>query len=97
MYDKVMTLIAACLYSSGWVALGRWWMQRQGPQLMILNYHTATEGDLRQHLLYLSTCGIIIVSSISRMLRRSSSQLTLLPAMPGWNRRLLSLSGTSSL
>src|SRR5260370_12731068 len=53
MYDKVMTLIAACLYYSGWVALGRWWMQRQGLRLMILNYHTANEGDLRQHLLYL--------------------------------------------
>ncbi len=53
MYDRVMTLIAACLYYSGWVALGRWWMQRQGTRLMILNYHTATEGDLRQYLLYL--------------------------------------------
>ena len=52
MYDKVMTLIAACLYYIGWVALGRWWMQRQGPRLMILRYHTATEGDLRQHLHY---------------------------------------------
>jgi len=53
MYDNVMTLIAACLYYSGWVALGRWLMQLQGPQLIILNYHTATGGDLRQHFLYL--------------------------------------------
>lgn len=53
MYDKVMTMIGACLYYSGCVALGRWWMQRQGPRLMILCYHTATEGNLRQHLLYL--------------------------------------------
>jgi peptidoglycan/xylan/chitin deacetylase (PgdA/CDA1 family) len=53
MYDKLMTLIAACLYYSGWVALGRQWVQRQRPRLMILNYHTATEGNLRQHLLYL--------------------------------------------
>src|SRR5258708_6063374 len=53
MYDKVMTLIATCLFYSGWVMLGRWWMQRQGPRLMILNYHTATGGDLRQHFLYL--------------------------------------------
>jgi len=53
MYNKMMTLIAACLYYSGWVALGRWWIQRQGPRLMILNYHTATPGDLRRHLLYL--------------------------------------------
>jgi len=53
MYDKVMTLIAACLYYSGWVALGRWLMQQQGPRLIILNYHAAAEGNLRQHLLYL--------------------------------------------
>jgi peptidoglycan/xylan/chitin deacetylase (PgdA/CDA1 family) len=53
MYDKVMTWIAACLYYSGWVALGRWCMQQQGPRLIILNYHTASEGDLRQHFLYL--------------------------------------------
>jgi len=53
MYDKVMTLIAACLYYSGWVALGRWCIQRQGPRLIILNYHKAAEGDLRQHWLYL--------------------------------------------
>ena len=49
MYDKAMTLITACLHYSGWVVLGRWWMQRQGPRLMILNYHTATGGDLRHH------------------------------------------------
>ena len=53
MYAKVMTLIAACLYYSGWVALGRWWMRRQGPRLMILNYHRAGGGDLRRHMLYL--------------------------------------------
>lgn len=53
MYNKVITLIAACLYYSGCVALGRWWIQRQGPRLMILNYHTATPGDLRHHWLYL--------------------------------------------
>ena len=53
MDDKVTTLIAACLYYSGCVALGRWWIQRQGPRLMILNYHTATPGDLRHHWLYL--------------------------------------------
>jgi peptidoglycan/xylan/chitin deacetylase (PgdA/CDA1 family) len=53
MYKSVMTMIAACLYYSGCVALARRWMRRQGPRLMILNYHRATEGDLRQHLLYL--------------------------------------------
>lgn len=53
MYNKVKTLIAACLYYSGWVALGRWWIRRQGPRLIILTYHTATPGNLRQHWLYL--------------------------------------------
>jgi peptidoglycan/xylan/chitin deacetylase (PgdA/CDA1 family) len=53
VYEKVTTLIAACLYYIGWVALARWWMQRQGPRLMILRYHTATGGDLERHLLYL--------------------------------------------
>lgn len=53
MYNKLMTLVAACLYYSGWVALGRWCIQQQGPRLMILNYHTATGGDLQQHFLYL--------------------------------------------
>jgi len=27
MYVKVMTLITACLHYSGWVVLGRRWMQ----------------------------------------------------------------------
>jgi peptidoglycan/xylan/chitin deacetylase (PgdA/CDA1 family) len=53
MYNKLITLIAACSYYSGGVALGRWWIQRQGPRLLVLNYHTATPGDLRQHLRYL--------------------------------------------
>jgi peptidoglycan/xylan/chitin deacetylase (PgdA/CDA1 family) len=53
MYEKVLTVIAACLYYSGLVALGRWWIRQQGPLLIILNYHSASEGDLRHHLLYL--------------------------------------------
>ena len=51
MYIKI--LIAACFYYSGLVGLRRWWIQRLGPRLIILNYHTATGGDLRKHLLYL--------------------------------------------
>ena len=52
--EKVMAVIAACFYASGLVGLGRSLMRRQlGPRLIILNYHTATGGDLRQHLLYL--------------------------------------------
>ena len=51
-YIKMLTIVAACLYYSGLVALGRWLIQRQGPQLIILNYHAVTGGNLRQHLLY---------------------------------------------
>src|SRR5207248_10598821 len=57
----VETLIAACLYYSGLVKLFRWWTERSGPNLVILNYHCAAGGDyyhtigvhLRRHLLYL--------------------------------------------
>jgi peptidoglycan/xylan/chitin deacetylase (PgdA/CDA1 family) len=53
MYSNVVTMISAILYYSGLVGLGRWWARQRGPRLIILNYHTATPGDLRQHLLYL--------------------------------------------
>ncbi len=45
--------VAACFYYSGLVRLARWWRQRFGPCLIILNYHRASGGDLRRHLLYL--------------------------------------------
>jgi peptidoglycan/xylan/chitin deacetylase (PgdA/CDA1 family) len=51
-----MIVIAACFYYSGLVKLARWWTRKvsRGAQpLVILNYHTATGGDLRRHLLYL--------------------------------------------
>jgi len=35
------------------VALARWWLKLSAPHLVILNYHRATGGDLRRHLLYL--------------------------------------------
>ena len=47
-------LVAACFYYSGLVKLARWWRQRSEPRLVILNYHRASGGDLRRHLLYLS-------------------------------------------
>jgi peptidoglycan/xylan/chitin deacetylase (PgdA/CDA1 family) len=53
MNESLLAVIAACLYSSGSVGLGRWWVRQLGPRLIILNYHAATGGDLRQHLLYL--------------------------------------------
>ncbi len=56
MRKHVLTFIAACFYYSGLVKLARWWT-RKGPlggqSLVILNYHCATGGDLRRHLLYL--------------------------------------------
>jgi peptidoglycan/xylan/chitin deacetylase (PgdA/CDA1 family) len=53
MRKQVGVMVAACFYYSGLVKLARWWRQRVGQHLIILNYHRATGGDLRRHLLYL--------------------------------------------
>src|SRR6266487_1025249 len=53
MRKRISTFIAACLYYSGLIKLARWWIGRSGQHLVILNYHQATGGDLRRHLLYL--------------------------------------------
>ena len=53
MRKQVRLFVARCLYYSGLVKLLRWWTQRRGQHLIILNYHRATGGDLRRHLLYL--------------------------------------------
>jgi len=53
MRRLVGIFVAACFYYSGLVRLARWWSQRSGPCLIILNYHRASGGDLRRHLLYL--------------------------------------------
>src|SRR5262249_8494943 len=53
MRKRMLTFIAACFYYSGLVKLARWWIHRSGPHLVVLNYHRATGGDLRSHLLYL--------------------------------------------
>src|SRR5260370_28439288 len=53
MRRRVLIFIAACFYYSGLVKLARWWTQCLGRRLIILNYHSASEGDLRSHLLYL--------------------------------------------
>lgn len=52
MLKRLSTFIAACFYYSGLVKLARWWI-RHRQRLIILNYHCATGGDLRRHLLYL--------------------------------------------
>jgi Predicted xylanase/chitin deacetylase len=51
--ETVRLLVAALLYYSGLVAVVRRKMQRSGPRLIILNYHRASRGDLRRHMLYL--------------------------------------------
>ena len=54
MEKRILTFLAACFYYSGLVHLAYWWRRRQGPYLVILNYHRAAEnGELRDHLLYL--------------------------------------------
>src|SRR6266571_5782508 len=53
MRRQIGVFVAACFYYSGLVKLARWWTRRSGPRLIILNYHRASGGDLRHHLLYL--------------------------------------------
>lgn len=53
MSRRIELLLAACLYYLGIVKLARWWTQRQGARLVVLCYHRAGGGTLRQHLLYL--------------------------------------------
>ncbi len=53
MHDRARVWVAGCFYYSGLVKLARWWTQHSGPCLVILNYHRASDGDLRSHLLYL--------------------------------------------
>jgi peptidoglycan/xylan/chitin deacetylase (PgdA/CDA1 family) len=53
MRKQVGVFVAAFFYYSGLLGFARWWMQRKGQTLIILNYHRATGGDLRSHLLYL--------------------------------------------
>lgn len=53
MRTQLGIIVAAFFYYTGLVGLARWWMQRKGQNLIILNYHRATGGDLRRHLFYL--------------------------------------------
>ena len=53
MRKRVMILIAACLYYTGCVAIARWWRRRGKPCVVVLNYHRAASGYLREHMLYL--------------------------------------------
>jgi peptidoglycan/xylan/chitin deacetylase (PgdA/CDA1 family) len=53
MRQTIRVMLAACLYYSGLVPLARWWTGRSGKRLIILGYHRASGGNLRQQLLYL--------------------------------------------
>ena len=53
MRKQVGIILAAFFYYSGLLGMARWWMRRKRQSLIILNYHRATGGDLRRHLLYL--------------------------------------------
>src|SRR5438067_3379834 len=53
MRRQLGIIVAASFYYSGLVKLARWHTERSGPRLVILNYHRASGGDLRCHLLYL--------------------------------------------
>lgn len=50
--EKQVLFFRVCYYS-GLLRLGRWLMQQSGRRLIILNYHRASGGDLRAHMLYL--------------------------------------------
>lgn len=53
MRKNSRVLLCGCFYYSGLIGLMHWWKRRAEPHLVILNYHEAAVGDLRQHLLYL--------------------------------------------
>jgi peptidoglycan/xylan/chitin deacetylase (PgdA/CDA1 family) len=53
MRIRLGIIVAACLYYSGLVKLARWYAQRSNRNLVILNYHQASGGDLRRQMLYL--------------------------------------------
>jgi peptidoglycan/xylan/chitin deacetylase (PgdA/CDA1 family) len=53
MRKRLLTFIAACFYYSGLVGLARWWIKQRQHSVIVLNYHCASGGDLRRHLLYL--------------------------------------------
>jgi peptidoglycan/xylan/chitin deacetylase (PgdA/CDA1 family) len=53
MSRRIELVLAACLYYGGIVKLAHWWTRRKGPRLVVLCYHRAGGGSLKQHLLYL--------------------------------------------
>ncbi|GAC1656087.1 MAG: polysaccharide deacetylase family protein [Ktedonobacteraceae bacterium] len=54
MRERLRVLLATCFYYSGLVKLAHWYIQRSHRRLIILNYHSATEDNLRHQLRYLN-------------------------------------------
>ena len=50
--EKQVLFFGACYYS-GLMRLGCWLIRQSGQRLIILNYHRASGGNLRRHMLYL--------------------------------------------
>ncbi len=53
MRRYILIGIAAVFYYSGLVRLALWWIRRSQQRLIILNYHHASEENLRRHFSYL--------------------------------------------
>ncbi len=51
--ERMTLFVAAFFYYSGIIGLIHWYTRRVGRRLVILNYHEASRGSLRQHLNYL--------------------------------------------
>lgn len=49
----ILLCVSAFLYYSGLMCIIHWLHRRSGQRLLILNYHQASGGELRHHLLYL--------------------------------------------
>ena len=51
--DRLLLCFSFSLYYSGLMRAIHWLHRHSGPRLLILNYHQASGGELRSHLLYL--------------------------------------------
>jgi peptidoglycan/xylan/chitin deacetylase (PgdA/CDA1 family) len=54
MRERVRLCLAAVFYYSGLVRFALWWKRRSVPYLVILNYHRAAGGNLREQMRYLN-------------------------------------------
>lgn len=84
MRERIRIVVAACFYYGGLVRLAYWWKRRSGRRLVILNYHRASGGDLRRHLLYLRRHYRLLPLEAALAELYSSADA----AMPGSDRRM---------